>query len=258
MISIRLDRKTKTIKVVNRRETIKLSNPESKVSLKHTGKTGPIGPQGLRGETGGYYVSYILSAVPDVAPDQGKFALFSPNYMVFNRVDQRATDLFDYFNSLANTGVLEIFVLDDVAKFSICDYEKPIWFEAWGVATGALALENGSVYRALQDHTTTLDDQPEIGVNWTDFWELVLPSAMVVSFNQTATSYSFQGNEAVGITFISDGEIGPQGPTGESTFVRVHHGSDPNVPRPSALYVEWVGSVAPNNATVEDTWIDTA
>lgn len=53
------------------------------------------------------------------------------------------------------------------------------------------------------------------------------------------------------------GPEGPQGPTGVSTFVRVHHGSDPDVPRPSAVYVEWVGSVAPNNATEEDTWIDT-
>ena len=52
------------------------------------------------------------------------------------------------------------------------------------------------------------------------------------------------------------GPEGPQGPTGVSTFVRVHHGTDPNIPRPDALYVEWVGSVAPVNATVEDTWID--
>lgn len=55
-----------------------------------------------------------------------------------------------------------------------------------------------------------------------------------------------------------EGPEGPQGPTGVSTFVRVHHGSDPDVARPDALYVEWVGSVAPNNATTEDTWIDTA
>ena len=54
------------------------------------------------------------------------------------------------------------------------------------------------------------------------------------------------------------GPQGPAGPTGVSTFVRVHHGSDPDVARPSAVYVEWVGSIAPNNATVEDTWIDTA
>lgn len=96
MISIRLDKKTKTIKIVNRRDTIKLSNPDSRVALRHTGKTGPV------------------STVP-----------------------------------------------------------------------------------------------------------------------------------------------GPVGPTGLSTFVRVHHGSDPDVARPSALYVEWVGSVAPNNATTEDTWIHT-
>lgn len=55
-----------------------------------------------------------------------------------------------------------------------------------------------------------------------------------------------------------EGPTGPQGPTGVSTFVRVHHGSDPNVARPSALYVEWVGTVAPTNGTAEDTWIDTA
>lgn len=57
-----------------------------------------------------------------------------------------------------------------------------------------------------------------------------------------------------------EGEQGPQGlqgPTGVSTFVRSHHSADPNVARPSALYVEWVGSVAPLNATTEDTWIHT-
>ena len=53
------------------------------------------------------------------------------------------------------------------------------------------------------------------------------------------------------------GPGGPQGATGVSTFVRVHHGADANVARPIALYVEWVGSVAPLNATVEDTWIHT-
>jgi hypothetical protein len=56
------------------------------------------------------------------------------------------------------------------------------------------------------------------------------------------------------------GPQGPQGPTGAtgvSTFVRVHHSANPNVARPSALYVEWVGTQAPNNGTTEDTWIDT-
>lgn len=52
------------------------------------------------------------------------------------------------------------------------------------------------------------------------------------------------------------GDKGDKGDTGVSTFVRAHHGSNPNVARPNALYVEWVGSVAPLNATIEDTWID--
>lgn len=57
--------------------------------------------------------------------------------------------------------------------------------------------------------------------------------------------------------FIPKGDKGDTGETGISTFVRSHHGTDPNVARPFALFVEWVGSVAPNNATIEDTWIDT-
>lgn len=56
---------------------------------------------------------------------------------------------------------------------------------------------------------------------------------------------------------IPQGKQGEPGPTGISTFVRVHHGSNANIARPNALFVEWVGTVAPNNGTVEDTWIDT-
>ena len=52
------------------------------------------------------------------------------------------------------------------------------------------------------------------------------------------------------------GDQGEKGETGISTFVRVHHGADETVARPSSLYVEWVGNVAPLNATVEDTWIN--
>lgn len=53
------------------------------------------------------------------------------------------------------------------------------------------------------------------------------------------------------------GPVGPTGPTGVSTFVRAHHRDNQNFARPNALYVEWVGSVAPLNATVEDTWVHT-
>ena len=56
---------------------------------------------------------------------------------------------------------------------------------------------------------------------------------------------------------VIPGPPGPPGPTGVSTFVRSHHGSNPDVARPNAIYVEWVGNVAPNHATTEDTWIHT-
>lgn len=52
--------------------------------------------------------------------------------------------------------------------------------------------------------------------------------------------------------FIPRGE---KGDTGTSNFLRVHHYDDPSVERPDAFAVEWVGTVAPANATVDDTWI---
>lgn len=55
--------------------------------------------------------------------------------------------------------------------------------------------------------------------------------------------------------FIPKGDKGDKGDTGVSTFNRAHHGSNANFPRPDAVYVEWVGSVAPLNATTEDTWV---
>lgn len=54
------------------------------------------------------------------------------------------------------------------------------------------------------------------------------------------------------------GKTGPTGATGISTFVRVHHLDDPNIARPNAQFVEWVGTVPPTYGTTEDTWIDTA
>ncbi len=70
------------------------------------------------------------------------------------------------------------------------------------------------------------------------------PASVVNEGSNTAAILDF---------FIPKGE---KGDTGISTFVRVHHESDPNIARPSAQFVEWVGTVAPANATVEDTWID--
>lgn len=70
------------------------------------------------------------------------------------------------------------------------------------------------------------------------------PASVVNTGSNTAAILEF---------FIPKGE---KGDTGISTFVRVHHEANPNIIRPNALYVEWVGTVAPTNATVEDTWID--
>ena len=45
------------------------------------------------------------------------------------------------------------------------------------------------------------------------------------------------------------GEPGPVGPPG---LVKVPHGADPNVPRPDAPLVYWVGSVQPVHADPDD------
>lgn len=64
--------------------------------------------------------------------------------------------------------------------------------------------------------------------------------------------------EESNVSLHHSGRVGPTGDTGISTFVRVHHQTNANVARPNALFVEWVGSVAPINATTEDTWVDTS
>jgi hypothetical protein len=61
-------------------------------------------------------------------------------------------------------------------------------------------------------------------------------------------------NRRSNIRLVHSGKVGP---TGVSTFVRAHHHADANYARPNAVFVEWLGSVAPLNATTEDTWIQT-
>ena len=52
MASIRLNKKDKTLKIVNRKETIKLKQLREEINLKHTGKPGPKGDQGDPGSPG--------------------------------------------------------------------------------------------------------------------------------------------------------------------------------------------------------------
>lgn len=47
---------------------------------------------------------------------------------------------------------------------------------------------------------------------------------------------------------IASGLPGPPGPTGPPGLVRVNHGTDPDLPRPTSPVVLWVGSVEPANA----------
>lgn len=51
---------------------------------------------------------------------------------------------------------------------------------------------------------------------------------------------------------VSLGVPGPTGPTGPTGIVMVHHGSDPNVARPDAPIVYWVGPALPVNAVSTD------
>jgi hypothetical protein len=53
------------------------------------------------------------------------------------------------------------------------------------------------------------------------------------------------------------GDKGDKGDTGVSTMMRVLHGTNGNMARPDALYVEWMGSAIPLNGTTADTWIVT-
>lgn len=245
MPEIRLNKKNQTIKVVNRRKNVRLI---------HAGKTGPEGP---KGDAGGYFIPYVLHPVGDEAPLHEEFSVTAPQDLVFSRISQGNVDVSDFLTVLSDGGTLELFVKNDVTKWSVCAYTKETWQDNHAYAVGDLSNAGNNVYRAIQNHTSDTDSEPISGANWEDYWVLFAEYALAVSYNQLGTSYTFQGGEETGVAFNPEGPRGPQGETGESTFVRVHHGSDPDVPRPNATYVEWVGSVAPNNATTEDTWIHT-
>lgn len=53
MATIRLSKQNKTIKVVNRKDTLRLKKEQNDITLLHTGKVGPTGPIGATGPSGG-------------------------------------------------------------------------------------------------------------------------------------------------------------------------------------------------------------
>lgn len=52
MANIRLSKQNKTIKVVNRKDNIRLSRKQNKITLQHTGNRGPQGVSGTQGPEG--------------------------------------------------------------------------------------------------------------------------------------------------------------------------------------------------------------
>lgn len=60
MASIRLNKQEKTIKIVNRKDNIRLKRQESNVNLQHTGRTGPKGDKGDKGNKGDTGVSTMM------------------------------------------------------------------------------------------------------------------------------------------------------------------------------------------------------
>lgn len=68
----------------------------------------------------------------------------------------------------------------------------------------------------------------------------------------SASSPSFGvelSTDTPGVELGVPGLTGPPGPTG---LVKVEHGADPNVARPDAPLVYWVGTVQPLNADPDD------
>ena len=69
------------------------------------------------------------------------------------------------------------------------------------------------------------------------------------------TSLTLKATDIVGTGTISVGTVtmsGLKGLDGTSGIVKVTHGSDPNVARPTATIVYWVGTVQPVNALPDD------
>jgi hypothetical protein len=51
------------------------------------------------------------------------------------------------------------------------------------------------------------------------------------------------------------GAPGATGATGATGLVKVNHGTNPNVARPTAPLVYWVGTATPANGLVDDLWL---
>lgn len=114
-------------------------------------------------------------------------------------------------------------------------YDGPVLtFSYEGAATSNIEMKPGT--------TVPFATNPSIGVVGTN-----------ISLDINASGTGSVNVEGVA---IKDGLV--DGVDVANTVTRVVHGSNASMARPSGInYVEWVGSVAPTNATANDTWVDT-
>lgn len=78
-----------------------------------------------------------------------------------------------------------------------------------------------------------------------------LPYFMTGVEDQDVLYARVNGGDIVPI-YSEGGPPGPAGPPGPPGVVKVVHGDDPDVPRPDAPLVYWVGTVLPNHGDPDD------
>lgn len=215
--NIRLDKKTKTIKVVNRRYNVRLTHTKGQnIRLAHTGKRGPEGPKGDKGD----------AATPGQAFHIGLFA------------DPDAWHVQEVITVVHNLGTKFL----KVPFFNIYDVAET---DAHETSYAELTYAYDEAHLTETSWTPIDDNTIKICITY---------GTQVIDDGNGGTAHM---SISVDAAILFAGQKGVKGDTGTSTMVRTIHGADPTVARPDALYVEWVGSVAPNNATIEDTWIHT-
>lgn len=84
----------------------------------------------------------------------------------------------------------------------ISDYT--VWASGETYVVNDVVENSGSYYIAIQDHTSTTDDEPGTGVNWEDYWDLLDDEYLHVS-GVTSFSPSTEKNDADVTDFDSNG-----------------------------------------------------
>lgn len=152
---------------------------------------------------------------------------------------------------------------------------KPLdTFPAWALSTDYTTTDpadtvrnGGNAYVCILNHTSTADDEPGIGVNWTTYWEQL--SSDVMDGINVFTIGSISGNPTVGIRgdLIIDGGILARMVAAEAIEAQHiklgavdwdDHVSGSNKPEDNATYNEvYVQASQPGSPTDGEFWFDT-